>query len=126
VSVRHDPRGLAGACHSGLVEDQHRPTRPETAVVGVEVECQARQRPRLADAGLGLLAILVVLGLVYLDDSIRSPADVQQYLELPLLGSIPRHQTSSVGRIGPFARWSGSHVEQQHAEAGAPTTAVRL
>ena len=52
VGVRHDPGGLAGARHPRLVEDQHRPTRPEAAVVGVEVERQARQRPRLADAGL--------------------------------------------------------------------------
>jgi capsular polysaccharide biosynthesis protein len=43
-----------------------------------------------AAAILGLLvAGLVVLGIVYLDDSIRSPADVRQYLELPLLGMIP-------------------------------------
>jgi protein tyrosine kinase modulator len=40
---------------------------------------------------LGLLvAGLVVLGLVYLDDTIRSAADVQRYLDLPLVGSIPR------------------------------------
>jgi capsular polysaccharide biosynthesis protein len=43
-----------------------------------------------AAAILGLVAAgLVVLGAVYLDDSIRSPADVRQYLELPLLGIIP-------------------------------------
>jgi protein tyrosine kinase modulator len=37
-----------------------------------------------------LLAGLIVLGVVYFDDSIRSPADVQRYLELPLLGMVPR------------------------------------
>jgi capsular polysaccharide biosynthesis protein len=43
-----------------------------------------------AAAILGLLAAgFVVLGVVYFDDSIRSPADVRQYLELPLLGIIP-------------------------------------
>jgi capsular polysaccharide biosynthesis protein len=43
-----------------------------------------------AAAILGLLAAgLVVLGVVYLDDSIRTPADVRHYLELPLLGIIP-------------------------------------
>jgi capsular polysaccharide biosynthesis protein len=38
----------------------------------------------------GVVAGLVVLGLVYLDDTIRSPLDVQRYLELPLLGIVPR------------------------------------
>src|ERR1051326_2904077 len=37
-----------------------------------------------------LVAGLVVLCLLYLDDTIRSAADVQRYLELPLVGSIPR------------------------------------
>ena len=44
-----------------------------------------------AAALLGLLiAGLVVLGSVYFDDAIRSPADVQRYLDVPLIGSIPR------------------------------------
>ena len=50
--VRHDARGLAGARHPGLVEDQHRRAAPEAARVGVEVEREARERPRLRDAGL--------------------------------------------------------------------------
>ena len=50
--MRHDARGLAGARHPRLVEDQHRPTGPETAVVGVEVERQPRERRRLGDPGL--------------------------------------------------------------------------
>jgi capsular polysaccharide biosynthesis protein len=37
-----------------------------------------------------LVAGLVVLGVAYLDDTIRSPLDVQRYLELPLLGVLPR------------------------------------
>jgi capsular polysaccharide biosynthesis protein len=42
---------------------------------------------------LGLLvAALIVLGGVYLDDSIRSPTDVQRYLELPVLGVIPKRR----------------------------------
>jgi capsular polysaccharide biosynthesis protein len=50
---------------------------------------------------LGLLvAGLVVLGLMYVDDSIRSPADVQRYLELPLLGTVPR-QRASLGVPAP-------------------------
>ena len=40
---------------------------------------------------LGLVvAGLVILGLVYFDDSIRTSADVRRYLELPVLGVIPR------------------------------------
>jgi hypothetical protein len=43
---------------------------------------------------LGLaVASLVVLGLVYLDDSIRTPKDIERYLELPLLAVIPRLRT---------------------------------
>lgn len=42
---------------------------------------------------LGLLvAGLVVLGMVYLDDTIRSPADVARQLELPVLGLVPRRR----------------------------------
>jgi uncharacterized protein involved in exopolysaccharide biosynthesis len=51
-----------------------------------------------AAAVLGLLvAGLVVLGMVFLDDSIRSPADVHQYLDLPLLGIVPRHSVRPAG-----------------------------
>jgi capsular polysaccharide biosynthesis protein len=39
-----------------------------------------------------VVAGMVVLALVFLDESIRSPADVQRYVGLPLLGSIPRHR----------------------------------
>jgi capsular polysaccharide biosynthesis protein len=47
---------------------------------------------------LGLLvAGLVVLGAVYLDDSIRSAADVRQYLDLPLLGIVPRYRLAPGG-----------------------------
>jgi len=66
-----------------------------------------------AAAVLGLLvAGVVVLGMVYLDDSIRSAADVQQYLELPLLGIIPRHRLP--------ARNSGSSVATA-AQVEVPT-----
>ena len=81
----------------------------------------------VAAAGLlgAVVAGLVALSVAYLDDSIRSAADVQQFLELPVLGSIPRLQSASAGGIGPFARWSRSH-EEHPAEANAPSTAVRL
>jgi capsular polysaccharide biosynthesis protein len=71
-----------------------------------------------AAAVLGVVvAGLVVLGLVYLDDSIRSAADVQQVLELPVLGSIPRHRSLSGSAFAPLRRT---------AEADVPPTAVRL
>jgi capsular polysaccharide biosynthesis protein len=45
-----------------------------------------------AAAALGLLvAGGIVLGLVFLDDTLKSAEDVQRYLDLPLLGSVPRH-----------------------------------
>ena len=50
--MRHDPRGLAGARHPRLINDQHRRAGAEPALVGVEVERQTRQRPRLPDPGL--------------------------------------------------------------------------
>ena len=44
---------------------------------------------------LGLVvAALVVLGLVYLDGSIRSAADVERYLELPVMAIVPRYRPS--------------------------------
>lgn len=45
-----------------------------------------------------LVAGLVVLGLVYLDDTIRTAVDVQRYLELPLIGSIPRFRPIALGK----------------------------
>jgi capsular polysaccharide biosynthesis protein len=76
-----------------------------------------------AAAVLGVLvAGVVVLGAVYLDDSIRSAADVQQYLELPVLGSIPRHQ-SAAGGVSGLGRWAGPSLRRPAADS--PTTAVR-
>ncbi len=55
-----------------------------------------------AAALLGLLvAGLVVLGSVYFDDTIRSDLDVQRYLELSLLGSIPRFRVMSKAQQSP-------------------------
>jgi capsular polysaccharide biosynthesis protein len=49
---------------------------------------------RILVPAAGLLGVLVgglvVLGLVYLDDTIRTPDHVRQYLELPILGIVPR------------------------------------
>jgi capsular polysaccharide biosynthesis protein len=50
-----------------------------------------------AAALLGVLvAGLLVLAMLYLDDTIRSAADVQRYLELPLVASIPRFRTAAM------------------------------
>jgi capsular polysaccharide biosynthesis protein len=58
-----------------------------------------------AAALLGLLvAGLVVLGMVYFDDSIRSPADVEHYLGLPLLGLVPHQRASAAGLPAPAAK----------------------
>jgi capsular polysaccharide biosynthesis protein len=68
-----------------------------------------------AAALLGVLvAALVVLVMVYFDDSIRSPADVQRYLELPVLGSVPRFRTRAQRRVA-------SDTRPTHPEARSPT-----
>ena len=72
---------------------------------------------------LGLLvAGLVVLGLVYVDDSIRSPADVARDLELPLLGVVPRYVAAAGGLSAP-----ASHAPAPGAVAPTevPSTAAR-
>jgi protein tyrosine kinase modulator len=56
--------------------------------------------PSAAVLGL-LIAGLVVLGMVYFDDSIRSPADVEHYLELPLLGLVPHQRASAAAMTVP-------------------------
>jgi capsular polysaccharide biosynthesis protein len=74
---------------------------------------------------LGLLvAGLVVLGLVYLDDTIRSPIDVQRYLELPLMASIPRlRAVKPVHPTGPTQ--SSEPGARSPTEMEVPTTAAR-
>jgi capsular polysaccharide biosynthesis protein len=48
-----------------------------------------------AAAALGLLAAsAVVLGLLFLDDTLKSAEDVRRYLDLPLMGSVPRHRAA--------------------------------
>jgi hypothetical protein len=74
---------------------------------------------------LGLLvAGLVVLGLVYLDDTIRSPADVRRYVDLPLLGSIPRFRTTALSR-STNARASTEPEARSPTEMEVPTSAAR-
>jgi capsular polysaccharide biosynthesis protein len=78
-----------------------------------------------AAALLGLLiAGLVVLGSLYFDDAIRSPEDVQRYLELPLLGSIPRTRKTAVSAarapVQPQS-WSDTEMEVPTASSAART-----
>jgi capsular polysaccharide biosynthesis protein len=66
---------------------------------------------------LGLVvAAAVVLGMVYFDDSIRSAADVQHYVGLPVLGSVPHQRHGSAARTNP-ARPSSASETRQSAEA---------
>jgi len=52
-----------------------------------------------AAAALGMLvAGAVLLGLLYVDDTIHTADDVQRYVQLPLLGSVPRHRWSPAAR----------------------------
>jgi capsular polysaccharide biosynthesis protein len=71
---------------------------------------------------LGLaVAALVVLGMVFLDDSIRSAADVRQYLNLPLLGIIPRHRLLLAGDPSAVAQ----RPQSEEPKPVAPSTAAR-
>jgi capsular polysaccharide biosynthesis protein len=51
--------------------------------------------PGAALLGLLVAAAIVVL-LAYVDDSLRSAEDIQRYLQLPLLGSVPRFRSAVV------------------------------
>lgn len=57
--------------------------------------------------GAGLLGAivggLIVLGFVYLDGSIRSADDVERYLGLPVLASVPRYQPGRTRSTAPTA-----------------------
>jgi capsular polysaccharide biosynthesis protein len=76
-----------------------------------------------AAAVLGLLvAGLVVLGMVFLDDSIRSPADVREHLGLPLLGVIPRHRILPISTPLPVAQ---SAQSEPQTPVAPPTTSAR-
>jgi capsular polysaccharide biosynthesis protein len=67
-----------------------------------------------------IIAGLIVVGQLYLDDTIRSPLDVQRYLELPLFGIIPRTRTAAAGRARAV------HPEPRSpTEIEVPTTAAR-
>jgi hypothetical protein len=73
--------------------------------------------PAAALIGL-LVAALVALAGAYFDDTIRSPLDVQRYLELPLVGVIPARRLVTRERAG------AAHSEPRSAKE-VPTTAAR-
>jgi capsular polysaccharide biosynthesis protein len=78
-----------------------------------------------AAAVLGVLvAGLVVLTMVYLDDAIRSTEDVERYLELPVLGTVPRFRTTA-RRLPARAARSTEPEARSPTEMEVPTSAAR-
>ena len=74
---------------------------------------------------LGLLvAGLVVLGVLYFDDSIRSQTDVQRYLELPLLGIVPRQRPRAVADSSPPS--ADPRNIPTPSEVDVPSSAARI
>ena len=71
-----------------------------------------------------LVAGLVVLGLLYLDDTIRSAADVQRYLELPVFASIPSFRRIPPGAAAT-ASPTGEPETRSQTEMEVPTSAAR-
>jgi capsular polysaccharide biosynthesis protein len=70
-----------------------------------------------------LMAGLIVLVMIYFDDAIRSPNDVQRYLELPVLGTVPRFRTQA-RRLASAAR-STEPEARSPTEMEVPTSAAR-
>jgi capsular polysaccharide biosynthesis protein len=83
---------------------------------------------RIVVPAAGLLgaavAALVVLAMVYFDDSIQSPADVQRYLELPVLGIVPRRRPARVAGNG-MTRTTNPPTTTT-SEVNVPKTAARI
>jgi hypothetical protein len=78
-----------------------------------------------AAAVLGVVvAGLVVLAMVYFDDAIRSPEDVERYLELPVLGTVPRFRTTA-RRLPAAAARSTEPEARSPTEMEVPTSAAR-
>jgi capsular polysaccharide biosynthesis protein len=79
-----------------------------------------------AAALLGAVAAgLVILGVVYLDDSIRTPEHVRQYLDLPVLGMVPRQRGAARPARRPDRR-AGAMEPSSATEMKVPTTATRV
>jgi hypothetical protein len=76
-------------------------------------------------AGLlgAIVAGLVVLGMLYFDDSIRSADDVQRYLELPVLAVVPRLQRRARAAIGTH---TAQAAQPPTEKVEVPKTAARV
>src|SRR4051794_31035087 len=72
-----------------------------------------------------LVAALVVLGLVYLDETIRTPDHVRQYLALPVLGMVPRLRRGAQPSKHPDSRPADTEPNTS-TEMEVPTTAARV
>ncbi|HEY2593624.1 MAG TPA: hypothetical protein VGK33_06965 [Chloroflexota bacterium] len=78
-----------------------------------------------AAALLGILvAGMVVLAMVYFDDAIRSPSDIERYLELPVVGTVPRFRTTARRLAASTAR-STEPEARSPTEMEVPTSAAR-
>jgi len=71
-----------------------------------------------------LVAGMVVLVMMYLDDAIRSPADVQRYLDLPVLGAVPRFRIRAQRPAASTARLPEPE-SRSPTDMEAPTSAAR-
>jgi hypothetical protein len=72
-----------------------------------------------AAALLGVLvAAGVVLAFTYFDDAFQTPADVQHYLGLPLVGIIPRARPSRASPITPLSRTTAPVREEPSVAVG--------
>jgi capsular polysaccharide biosynthesis protein len=71
-----------------------------------------------------LVASLIVLTMVYLDETIRTPTDVERYLELPVLGAVPRFRTAA-RRSAIGAARSTEPEARSPTEMEVPTGAAR-
>jgi capsular polysaccharide biosynthesis protein len=72
-----------------------------------------------------LVAGLVVLGRLYVDDSIRTPDHVRQYLELPLLATVPRPRRLATARHQARQHQQPVQAKEQ-TEIDVPKTAARI
>jgi succinoglycan biosynthesis transport protein ExoP len=73
--------GTVGASNIAIVDEAKAPTTPSSPNLMLNLAIAL-----LAGAGL---AAMTVLALEQIDEGVRGPADVQRFLKVPLLGSVP-------------------------------------
>ena len=83
------------------------------------------QSPSTVPRSGALVGGFVVLALVYLDDTIRTPDHVRQYLELPVLGMVPRPRHGLRPLKHPASRPAETEPKPS-TEMEVPTTAARV